>query len=91
MIRNVLVTPTRVLIGAPQQEPSNSVTRRYADKLEGIARVTFTDEEDNLYVSAPSSLNVDWIRLVRRPKSTTSFDLMWESWLESGGHCSMVL
>jgi RNA-dependent RNA polymerase len=51
MIRNVLVTPTRVLIGPPQQEPSNSVTRRYQDKLDGIARVTFTDEEDRLFVS----------------------------------------
>jgi RNA-dependent RNA polymerase len=50
MIRNVLVTPTRILIGPPQQEPSNSVTRRYADKLDGIARVTFTDEEDRLFV-----------------------------------------
>ena len=51
MIRTVLVTPTRVLIGAPQREPSNSVTRRYADKLDGIIRVQFADEEDKLQVS----------------------------------------
>ena len=50
MIRTVLVTPTRVLIGAPQQEGSNSVTRRYSDRLDGIIRVQFTDEEDRLFV-----------------------------------------
>ncbi len=52
MIRAVLVTPTRILIGPPQQEPSNSVTRRYNDKLDGIIRVQFADEEDRLYVRA---------------------------------------
>ncbi|ORY35716.1 RNA dependent RNA polymerase-domain-containing protein [Naematelia encephala] len=51
MIRSVLVTPTRLLIGPPQQEPSNSVTRRYADRLEAIVRVQFTDEEDRLHVA----------------------------------------
>ena len=51
MIRTVLVTPTRLLIGAPQQEPSNSVTRRYMDKIDGIVRVQFTDEEDRIFVS----------------------------------------
>lgn len=50
MIRTVLVTPTRVLIGPKQQEPSNSVTRRYADRLDGIIRVQFADEEDQLWV-----------------------------------------
>jgi RNA-dependent RNA polymerase len=60
MIRNVLVTPTRVLIGPPQPEPSNSVTRRYHDRLDGIARVTFTDEEDRLWVSLPMSTNADF-------------------------------
>ncbi|ODN90833.1 RNA-dependent RNA polymerase 1 [Cryptococcus wingfieldii CBS 7118] len=50
LIRTVLVTPTRVLVGPPQYEPSNSVTRRYSDKLDGIIRVQFTDEEDRLYV-----------------------------------------
>lgn len=53
MIRTVLVTPTRILIGPPQQEPSNSVTRRYSDKLDGIIRVQFADEEDALFVSGP--------------------------------------
>lgn len=55
MIRTVLVTPTRVLVSPPQQEPSNSVTRRYHDKLDGIIRVQFADEEDKLFVSAVSS------------------------------------
>ncbi|ORX38450.1 RNA dependent RNA polymerase-domain-containing protein [Kockovaella imperatae] len=50
MIRTVLVTPTSVLVGAPQQEPSNSVTRRYADRLDGIIRVQFADEEDKLQI-----------------------------------------
>jgi len=53
MIRTVLVTPTRVLVGAPQQDASNSVTRRYADKLDGIIRVQFADEEDRLFVRIP--------------------------------------
>ncbi|WRT68501.1 uncharacterized protein IL334_005477 [Kwoniella shivajii] len=51
LIRTVLVTPTRLLVGPPQQEPSNSVTRRYADRLHGIIRVQFTDEEDRLFVA----------------------------------------
>ena len=51
LIRTILVTPTRVLIGAAQAEPSNSVTRRYSDKLDGIIRVQFSDEEEKLYVS----------------------------------------
>lgn len=51
MIRTAIVTPTRVLIGPPQQESSNSVTRRYADKLDAVLRVVFTDEEDRLFVS----------------------------------------
>ncbi|WWC93489.1 hypothetical protein V866_000324 [Kwoniella sp. B9012] len=50
LIRTVQVTPTRILIGPPQQEPSNSVTRQYKDRLHGIIRVQFTDEEDRLYV-----------------------------------------
>ncbi|KAK6910761.1 hypothetical protein I203_104793 [Kwoniella mangroviensis CBS 8507] len=50
LIRTVQVTPTRVLIGPPQQESSNSVTRQYKDRLHGIIRVQFTDEEDRLYV-----------------------------------------
>lgn len=51
MIRTVLITPTRVLIGPPQQESSNSVTRRYSDRLDGIIRVQFADEEDRLFVN----------------------------------------
>ena len=51
MVRTVLVTPTRLVISAPQQEPSNSVTRRYADRIDGIIRVQFADEEDKLFVS----------------------------------------
>lgn len=51
MIRTILVTPTRMLIGPPAQEPSNSVTRRYADRLDGVIRVQFADEEDRLFVS----------------------------------------
>jgi RNA-dependent RNA polymerase len=39
-------------MGPPQQEPSNSVTRRYADRLDGIIRVMFTDEEDRLFVGS---------------------------------------
>ncbi|WWC63397.1 uncharacterized protein I303_105997 [Kwoniella dejecticola CBS 10117] len=50
LIRTIQVTPTRLLIGPPQEEPSNSVTRQYAKKLDGIIRVQFTDEEDKLYV-----------------------------------------
>lgn len=59
MIRSVMITPTRVLIGPPQQEPSNSVTRRYADKLEGIIRVSFTDEEDRLFVGCSNHEHYD--------------------------------
>lgn len=51
MIRSVLITPTRVLVGPKMQEPSNSVTRRYIDQLDGIIRVQFADEEDQLHVS----------------------------------------
>ncbi|KAK8854698.1 hypothetical protein IAR55_003437 [Kwoniella newhampshirensis] len=57
LIRTVLVTPTRLLIGPPQQEPSNSVTRRYADKLDGIIRAQFTDEEDKLFLPQPHNKN----------------------------------
>lgn len=67
MIRSVLITPTRVLIGPPQQEPSNSVTRKYADKLDGIVRVSFADEEDRLFVSClPSQLPSSSLTLLRR-------------------------
>jgi len=51
MIRTVIVTPTRVLSGPLQQEPSNSVTRKYSRSLDAIIRVNFTDEEDRLHVS----------------------------------------
>ncbi|WVQ80184.1 hypothetical protein IAT38_002289 [Cryptococcus sp. DSM 104549] len=51
LIRTVLITPTRLLIGPPQQEPSNSVTRKYSDKLDGIIRVQFTDEEDRMFIA----------------------------------------
>lgn len=50
-IRSVQVTPTRVLVGPPQQETSNSVTREYADKLDALIRVQFVDERDRLHVS----------------------------------------
>lgn len=63
------MTPTRVLIGPPQPEPSNSVTRRYAKQLDGIARVTFTDEEDRLWVSLSLPVNADLYRQVTRPRS----------------------
>ncbi|TYJ52353.1 hypothetical protein B9479_007047 [Cryptococcus floricola] len=51
LIRTVLVTPMRVLVGPPQYESSNSVTRKYSDKLDGIIRVQFSDEEDRIYVA----------------------------------------
>jgi len=51
MVRTVLVTPTRLVISPPQQEPSNSVTRRYKDKIDAVIRVQFADEEDKLFVS----------------------------------------
>ena len=57
LIRSVLVTPTRVLVWPPQPEPSNSVTRRYSDRLDGIIRVQFTDEEDKLHVSCPHAVD----------------------------------
>lgn len=50
-IRTVQVTPTRILVGPPQEETSNSVTRRYHDKLDAIIRVQFVDEGDRLHVS----------------------------------------
>jgi len=50
IVRTVLVTPTRLLVSPPQQEPSNTVTRRYANRLDGIIRVIFSDEEDRLHV-----------------------------------------
>jgi hypothetical protein len=55
MIRTVQITPTRVLVGPPQQEASNSVTRRYQDQLDAIIRIQFTDEEDRLFVSLSAS------------------------------------
>ena len=64
LIRTVLVTPTRILVGPPMQEPSNSVTRRYADKLDGIIRVQFTDEEDQLFVS-PSETSGSCLTQIR--------------------------
>ncbi|ODO01343.1 hypothetical protein I350_06162 [Cryptococcus amylolentus CBS 6273] len=51
LIRTALVTPMRVLVGPPQYESSNSVTRKYSDKLDGIIRVQFSDEDDRLYVA----------------------------------------
>lgn len=51
-IRTAIVTPTRLLVGPLQPEPSNSVTRRYVDKIDAIIRVVFTDEEDRLFVCA---------------------------------------
>jgi RNA-dependent RNA polymerase len=64
MIRTVLVTPTRLVIGPPQQEPSNSVTRRYKDKLDAIIRVQFSDEEDRLFVSVLAVLSRREIQLM---------------------------
>ena len=61
MIRTILVTPTRLLVGPLQQESSNSVTRRYNDKLDGIIRVQFADEEDKLFVSLINAYNADAI------------------------------
>ncbi|OCF31540.1 RNA-dependent RNA polymerase 1 [Kwoniella heveanensis BCC8398] len=49
LIRTVLVTPTRVLVGPPQQEPQNSVTRKYKDRIDAVIRVQFADEEDKLF------------------------------------------
>ncbi|RSH88373.1 uncharacterized protein EHS24_000913 [Apiotrichum porosum] len=49
-IRTVQVTPTRILVGPPQEETSNSVTRRYHDKLDAIIRVQFVDEGDRLHI-----------------------------------------
>ncbi|KAK4685416.1 RNA-dependent RNA polymerase, partial [Tremellales sp. Uapishka_1] len=51
MIRTVQVTPTRLLVGPTQQEPSNSVTRKYAHSLDAIMRVQFTDEDDKLGIA----------------------------------------
>lgn len=56
MIRTVTVTPTRVLVGPPQPETSNSVTRRYADKLDAIIRVHFTDEGEGLHIQKYTKL-----------------------------------
>ncbi|WWD19157.1 hypothetical protein CI109_103615 [Kwoniella shandongensis] len=63
LIRTVLVTPTRLLVGPPQQEPSNSVTRKYADKLDGIIRVQFADEEDRLFRLNKNHTMIDGVAL----------------------------
>lgn len=59
MIRTVQVTPTRLLIGPPQQEASNTVTRRYSDNLDDIIRVQFVDEGDRIHVRACSGCGTD--------------------------------
>ncbi|KAL1413347.1 hypothetical protein Q8F55_001106 [Vanrija albida] len=50
MIRTVQITPTRVLVAPPMPETSNSVTRKYNDRLDAIIRVQFRDEGDRLQV-----------------------------------------
>ncbi|WVQ72940.1 hypothetical protein IAR50_002502 [Cryptococcus sp. DSM 104548] len=57
LIRTVLVTPTRVLVEPPQHETSNSVTRKYSDKLDGLIRVQFTDEDDRLYLKEADNID----------------------------------
>lgn len=59
MIRTVTVTPTRVLVGPPQPETSNSVTRRYSDQLDAIIRVHFTDEGERLHIQKYTKLGDD--------------------------------
>ncbi|BEJ14161.1 hypothetical protein CspHIS471_0313350 [Cutaneotrichosporon sp. HIS471] len=49
-IRTIQITPTRMLIGPPQQEASNTVTRKYADHLDDIIRVQFADEGDRIHI-----------------------------------------
>lgn len=58
------MTPTRLVISPPQQEPSNSVTRRYAERIDSIIRVVFADEEDKLFVSRRSSLGLRELGLI---------------------------
>ncbi|BEI83326.1 hypothetical protein CcaverHIS002_0311940 [Cutaneotrichosporon cavernicola] len=50
LIRTIQITPTRMLIGPPQQEASNTVTRKYADHLDDIIRVQFADEGDRIHI-----------------------------------------
>jgi RNA-dependent RNA polymerase len=50
MIRTIQVTPTRLLIGPPQQEASNTVTRKYSDNLDDIIRVQFVDEGERIHI-----------------------------------------
>ena len=95
MVRTVLVTPTRLVISPPQQEPSNSVTRRYKDKIDAVIRVQFADEEDKLFVSETQRIAKlsGWSEelidrsLTAREKPTRR-GKTWELWLESDGHCS---
>jgi len=94
MVRTVLVTPTRLVISPPQQEPSNSVTRRYADKIDAVIRVQFADEEDKLFVS-------DRSQKPREPRLKARFSMVPErpirrgkmlaSWPEFAERCSMAL
>lgn len=88
MVRTILVTPTRLVISPPQQEPSNSVTRKYADKIDSIIRVQFADEEDKLFVSglARSTHRRFWMARER----ATKVNRISVSWLVSGGRCNTV-
>lgn len=76
MIRTVQVTPTRLLIGPPQQEASNTVTRRYNSNLDDIIRVQFVDEGDRLHVSSHeghADHEDSWLRQACRRAHSTSW------------------
>lgn len=72
MIRTVQITPTRVLVAPPMPETSNSVTRRYKDKLDAIIRVQFRDEGVRLHVSYAFGVLADIRLFTRRDRPTRS-------------------
>jgi RNA-dependent RNA polymerase len=49
-VYRVQITPTRVLLFPPEDETSNSVLRTFGH-VDRFLRVSFSDEEDNLFVS----------------------------------------
>jgi hypothetical protein len=50
LIRQAVVTPTRLILLPPAREISNSVLRRYPDHIDRFLRVQFNDEADQLQV-----------------------------------------
>lgn len=66
------ITPTRLLLFPPEDDANNTVLRDYRAHSDRFLRVSFTDEDDNFYVSPHRPVNLDLVidsthRLPGRP------------------------